>query len=136
MTTSSCIILFYFGLLPQVVIKPLQEEKIYTVSEVSVKPNPVKGMNDFHNRWIKKVVYPKEAVQAKIQGMVFVEFIVNKDGTVTGAAIKSGIGHGCDEVALNGFLEASKEPWKPAIKNDLPVKVKMVVPFSFRIIEN
>jgi protein TonB len=116
-------------------IRAAQEEKIYTVSEVNVKPQPIKGMMDFHNRWSKRVVYPPGAVRDKVQGMVFVEFIVNKDGTISAAAIKSGIGHGCDEAALQGFVEVCKEPWRAAIKSEEPVTVKMVIPFAFRIIE-
>jgi protein TonB len=112
----------------------LQEEKVYTVSEVAVKPEPENGLTHFHDRWSKQVVYPKEAIAEKIQGIVYVEFIVNKDGTITGAAIRAGIGHGCDEAALKGFKEVSKKAWKPAVKDGLPVNVKMVIPFYFRLI--
>lgn len=112
-----------------------QEEKIYTVSDVNVKPEPIKGLRDFQDRWMKKVKYPDDAIRAKIQGMVFIEFVVNPDGAIVDASIKTGIGHGCDEAALKGFLEVSKERWKPGIKDDRPVKVKMVQPFFFRLIE-
>jgi len=115
-------------------VKHFQEEKIYTVSEVSVKPQPVKGLNDFHSRWEKKVVYPEVAVKANVQGIVFVEFVVNHDGAIINPAIRSGISEECDEAALKGFKEVSKESWKPAVKNGQPVKVKMVLPFAFRII--
>jgi protein TonB len=136
MIIGSITVLLSFLFFPGGLHFAVQEEKIYTVSEVSVKPEPVKGLNEFHNKWSKKVVYPPDAVKDKIQGMTFVEFIVNKDGSVSDAAVKSGIGHGCDEAALQGFLDVSKEHWKPAIKNGQPVNVKMVIPFAFRIIEN
>ena len=111
-----------------------QEEKVYTVSEVSVKPDPVKGLKDFQERWSKKVKYPEDALKAKVQGMVFIEFVVNADSSVSEAMVKTGIGYGCDEAALKGFIELSKEGWKPGIKNNEPVKVKMVLPFFYRII--
>jgi hypothetical protein len=60
---------------------------------------------------------------------------VNNDGTVTEAAIKQGIGHGCDEAALKSFRELCKERWNPGVKKDQPVRVSMVLPFYFRIIE-
>lgn len=112
-----------------------QEEKIYTVSDVAVKPEPVMGLKEFQARWSKKVAYPKEAIKKNVQGMVFIEFIVDKDGTIHEAAVKSGIGFGCDEAALIAFEELSKEGWKPGIKKDQPVKVKMVLPFFYRIIQ-
>jgi len=111
-----------------------QDEKVYTVSEVSVKPEPLNGLKDFQDRWSKKVKYPEEALKEKIQGMVFIEFIVNGDSSVVEANVKRGLGYGCDEAALKGFEELSKEGWKPGIRLGLPVKVKMVLPFYFRII--
>lgn len=113
----------------------LQDEKIYTVSEVNVKPEPLIGLQGFHDKWSKKVKYPEEAIRKKVQGMVFIEFVVNPDSTVADAAVKRGIGDGCDEAALKAFEELSKNGWKPGIKNDQPVKVKMVLPFAFRIIQ-
>ena len=112
----------------------LQEQKIYTVSEVKIKPEPEKGLNDFFDKWSKRVVYPEEAIKKNIQGLVFIQFVVNEDGRITEASVKQGLGHGCDEAALSVFQEVGKTPWKPAIKNDQPVKVKMVLPFQFRII--
>ncbi len=111
-----------------------QEEKIYTVSDLSVKPEPRIGLKEFQNKWSKKVAYPKEAIKRNVQGMVFIEFVVDKDGTVYDAAVKSGIGFGCDEAALSAFQELSKDGWKPGIKKDEPVKVKMVLPFFYRIV--
>jgi TonB family protein len=110
------------------------QEKIYTVSEVKVKPQPEKGLNDFYDKWSKKVVYPKEAIEKNIQGMVFIQFIVNEDGKISEAEVKQGLGHGCDEAALKGFHDA-QVLWHPGIKNDTTVKVKMVVPFAFRIMK-
>lgn len=113
----------------------LQDDKIYTVSEVNIKPAPIAGHDTFQKKWSKNVTYPDDAVRNKIEGMVFIEFVVDKDGSITDAAVRSGLGHGCDEAALNGFKEASKNAWKPGIKNEQPVRVKMVLPFQFRIIK-
>jgi periplasmic protein TonB len=112
-----------------------QEEKIYTVSEVTIKPEPLSGMTAFQKKWSSKVTYPEDARRKNIQGMVFIEFVVDKDGTIQDAAIRSGLGFGCDEAALEGFKRITKEAWKPGTKNDQAVKVKMVLPFFFRIIK-
>lgn len=112
-----------------------QDEKIYTVSEVSTAPQPVKGLNDFQKQWSNNVKYPKEALRRKVQGVVFIEFVVSNDGTILDPAIKSGFSDDCDEAALKGFKTVSKNAWKPAIKNGEAVKVKMVLPFVFRIID-
>lgn len=131
----SYIVGVYFLLYAPMVGVILQEEKIYTVSDVKIKPHPVIGHENFQKRWSNKVTYPDDAVKNSVQGMVFIEFIVEKDGSITEAAIRSGLGSGCDEAALLGFQEVSKEAWKPGIKDDQPVRVKMVLPFQFRIVK-
>jgi len=129
------ILYLFFAFFLITVTSPLQEEKIYTVSEVSIKPQPIDGLDVFQKRWSRNVRYPESALKEKVQGMVYIEFIVDKDGTVYDAAVRSGIGYGCDDVALTGFREVSKNAWKPGIRSGEPVKVKMVLPFFFRIIE-
>ncbi|MDB5227197.1 MAG: TonB family protein [Bacteroidota bacterium] len=46
------------------------------------------------------LVYPKEALENKIEGSVFVEYEVDFKGEVKSAKILHGIGSGCDEEAL------------------------------------
>jgi TonB family protein len=128
-------IVFLFVLSDAAWTAPPQEEKIYTVSEVHVKPQPVKGLNDFQRRWSSNVTYPEEAVNESIEGMVFIEFVVNPDGAIVNPTVKSGLSEACDEAAMKGFRVVSKESWKPALKDGQPVKVKMVLPFAFRIIK-
>lgn len=112
-----------------------QEEKIYTVSDVKIKPVPFIGLDHFQKKWSNKVTYPHDAVKNSVQGMVFIEFIVEKDGAITEAGVRSGLGFGCDEAALQGFKEMAKDAWRPGIKDDHPVRVKMVLPFQFRIVK-
>ncbi len=44
--------------------------------------------------------YPKEALEAGVEGTVQVGFEIHDDGSVDHARIIKGIGHGCDEEAL------------------------------------
>jgi protein TonB len=44
--------------------------------------------------------YPKEALENKIQGTVYVRYDINHKGTVIDAKVIKGIGYGCDEEAL------------------------------------
>ena len=48
----------------------------------------------------KELRYPKEALEAKIEGTVSVRYTVDYKGKVIEAQIISGLGHGCDEEAL------------------------------------
>lgn len=48
----------------------------------------------------KELRYPKEALAAKVEGRVSVQYVVDYKGKVTEVHLISGIGHGCDEEAL------------------------------------
>lgn len=44
--------------------------------------------------------YPKEALENKIEGTVYVKYDIDHKGKVKDAKVVSGIGHGCDEEAV------------------------------------
>ncbi len=48
----------------------------------------------------KELRYPKEALAAKIEGTVSVQYTVDYKGKVIEARVIAGIGYGCDEEAL------------------------------------
>jgi TonB family protein len=57
--------------------------------------------------------YPKEARKNKIQGKVFLEFVIYEDGTPGDFKVTQGLGFGCDDAALdllkpcqNGYPES------------------------------
>ncbi|HHB78316.1 MAG TPA: energy transducer TonB [Saprospiraceae bacterium] len=60
-------------------------------------PGGLKAMRAFIQ---EHLVYPKEAFDAKIQGKVFVKYIVNESGDVIDAKVIHGLGYGCDEEAV------------------------------------
>ncbi|MCC7465465.1 MAG: energy transducer TonB [Saprospiraceae bacterium] len=43
--------------------------------------------------------YPKEALEAGVEGTVYIEYDVDYQGNVVAARVIQGIGHGCDEEA-------------------------------------
>ena len=77
------------------------------------------------------VVYPKEAIEAGIEGKVFVEFYIEKDGTVCDAKVLRGIGYGCDEEALRVIGLMPK--WFPGKQRGHAVRVKYTLPINFKL---
>jgi protein TonB len=75
--------------------------------------------------------YPGKALEEGIEGQVFVCFIVDENGKVTKPEIIKGIGYGCDEEALR--VIRNLPDWKPGVMNGHPVKVRMRVPFRFKL---
>lgn len=73
-----------------------------------------------------------QALTLNIEGRVFVQFVVGKDGSLTDVTVIRGIGGGCDEEAIRVLKGAPG--WKPGKQRGKPVRVKMVLPITFKII--
>jgi len=58
------------------------------------------GKKAFQEFIKKNLKYPKEALEKKIEGEVYVKYRVDGLGRVIEAEVTHGIGHGCDEEAL------------------------------------
>ena len=57
-------------------------------------------MRSFKKLINENLNYPKEALENKVQGNVFVSYMVDFDGTVKNIKVLKGIGFGCDEEAI------------------------------------
>lgn len=115
---------------------PIEEEPEEEVVEeiflvVQDQPEPVGGIAAFYDFLSSRIRYPEEARRIGISGRVFVEFVVDKDGSITDAKVVKGIGGGCDEEAVRVVMSAPK--WKPGMQRGRPVKVRMTVPVYFKL---
>lgn len=79
----------------------------------------------------QNVKYPGRAKRLSISGRVTVDFVVEKDGSVSKIKLKQGIGAGCDEEAMRvvGLLPN----FSPGKQRGVPVRVHMSVPILFRL---
>lgn len=64
-----------------------------------------------------------------IEGIVYIEFVVDKNGMLTNLKTLKGIGEGCDEEAIK-IIQNSGE-WTPAKANGENVSQKLVLPVTF-----
>lgn len=112
--------------------EPVEEEvaeEIFTI--VEDQPSPKGGMAAFYEYVGKKLKYPAQARRMGIEGKVFVEFVVDKDGSITDVKAIKGIGAGCDEEAIRVIQDAPK--WNPGKQRGRPVKVRMILPITFKL---
>lgn len=79
---------------------------------------------------LKAISYPEQARKNKIEGTVYVTFVVEKDGRVSNVKILRGIGGGCDEVALKAVQ--NMPAWIPGTQKGEPVRVQFNLPVSFK----
>ena len=75
--------------------------------------------------------YPAQARRMGVEGKVFVQFVVDKDGSLTDVKAVKGIGAGCDEEAVEIVKSAPK--WKPGKQRGKAVRVRMIIPITFRL---
>lgn len=103
----------------------LEDDPAY-YSNVEVMPEPIGGMNTIY----KKLVYPKAAIENKIEGMVKIQIFIEKNGEVSSAQVIEGIGYGCDE---NARLSVYYTRFKPGLQKGKRVKVQMILPIEFKL---
>jgi protein TonB len=110
-------------------IEKEESDEVFMVVEETA--TPINGMESFYKFASENLKYPGQARRMNVEGKVFVEFIVAKDGTLTNIKIVKGIGAGCDEEAIR-ILELAPK-WKPAKQRGKPVKQRIVLPIFFKL---
>lgn len=76
--------------------------------------------------------YPPAAQRAKVQGRVFISFVINKEGEVEDVEVLKGIGFGTDEEAVR-VVKASSGRWVPGAQRGQKIKVKYNLPINFSL---
>jgi len=108
-----------------------EEEAEEIFQFVEQAPAPVGGMKQFYEHIAKNMEYPVIARRMAIEGKVYIQFIVDKDGTLRDFQILKGIGSGCDEEAIRVLKNSPK--WEPGKQRGRPVKVRMALPIIFQL---
>ena len=98
---------------------------------VEKEAEPVGGLSTFYKFIYDNLKYPRQARRMGIEGKVYVQFIVERDGSLTDIQIMKGIGAGCNEETLRVFEKAPK--WKPAKQRGIPVRVRRAMPITFKL---
>lgn len=112
--------------------EPVEEEvadEVFTI--VEQQPEYPGGMGAFYQFVTKKLKYPSQARRMGIEGKVFVQFVVDKQGNITEVTAVRGIGAGCDEEAVRVIKSSPK--WKAGKQRGKAVKVRMILPITFKL---
>jgi TonB family protein len=98
-------------------------------TEIEKRAEFIGGMSEMVKYLSKNIIYPKEAKKLGISGKVFVEFVVDKDGSILDPKIIKGINEEVDLEALRVISQMPK--WMPGYQKGIPVKSKFVLPLKF-----
>lgn len=116
----------------EIVIEEKEEvvaEEIFDVVEEN--PEYQGGLQEMYKFLGENMKYPPMARESGVQGKVYVQFVVEKDGKVNDVTVLRGIGSGCDEEAVR--VVKMMPNWKPGKQRGKPVRVRYKLPVTFRL---
>ncbi|QZK91044.1 energy transducer TonB [Flavobacterium sp. CHNK8] len=106
----------------------MDNETVYKFTEVDEKPDFEGGMEKFYKFVGKNFVAPEKS---GLKGKTIIEFIIEKDGSLTNMKITQDIGYGTAEEVLRVFKLCPN--WKPAKKNNQLVRTLFVFPITINV---
>lgn len=109
----------------------IDNEAVFSFFTMENPPKYPGGMQQFYKTISSNIKYPEAAIKNKVQGTVFISFIVEKDGSLSDIKIDRKLGSGTDEEAVRVIGLTSK--WNPGIDKGKPVRVKYNIPVKFSL---
>ena len=114
---------------PVVETEKVEEDVIHVTAEIM--PEFPGGMAALMKYLGANIKYPTISQEMGSMGRVIVQFVVDKDGTITNPTVARGVDAYLDKEAIR--VISSMPKWKPGVQNGKKVRVKYTVPVSFRL---
>jgi protein TonB len=113
--------------------EPVVEEVVDEVFTLVEEYPSFKGGDIAFIKFIQNnLIYPEKARRMGLEGRVFVQFVVEKDGSLTNVLVLKGISGGCNEEAIKVMQNSPK--WLAGKQRGRSIRVQMVVPITFKFI--
>lgn len=111
---------------------PISKEKILPTEVIPEMPEFPGGPREFMKWLDKNIMYPRQCVRQRKEGVVLVSFIVGADGYPTDFKIENPFDKSIQNVILNALKRMPQ--WKPGHdKFGNPTPVMITVPIEFKI---
>ena len=102
-----------------------------TYDAVEVMPEFPGGSAELLKYLSTHIKYPTMSQEMGSQGRVIVQFVVDKDGSITSPTVVRGVDAYLDKEAIR--VISSMPKWRPGVQNGKKVRVKYTVPVVFRL---
>ena len=102
-------------------------DKVFSFSEVDEKPDFPGGIEKFYKFTAKNFIIPPEE---RLDGKVIVEFVIEKDGSITNINVKEDIGYGTAQETIR--LLGIYPKWMPGKKNGEVVRTLFRLPITIK----
>lgn len=107
---------------------------VYSINDCDILPSFYNStdLGQFLSRWVYQYLrYPEAAVKNGIQGRVVLNFIIEKDGSVSNVNVVRGIDQSLDDEAVRVVSASPK--WKPGKIKGNKVRTSVTLPVEFRL---
>ncbi|MFY0606485.1 MAG: TonB family protein [Cyclobacteriaceae bacterium] len=110
---------------------PIADEgdEIFTIVQDNAEPEG--GMETFYEYVKQNLVYPEEARKKGVAGRVYVQLVVEKDGSISNMKVAKGLGLECDKEAYR--LVKSYPAWKVGKQRGENVRQRIILPVVFKL---
>ncbi|HIA35914.1 MAG TPA: TonB family protein [Flavobacteriales bacterium] len=115
-----------------IIMEEAEDEEIYSV--VEVPPSYTGGEEKLMEYLATNISYPNKAKKKMIEGIVFISFIVNKDGGISDVKILKSLESSCDKEAIR--VVKNMPNWIPGKMKNKEVSVQHNLPIKFKISES
>ena len=109
--------------------RPAEENKIHEI--VEQMPSFPGGMSALMSWLSQNIKYPVIAAENGVKGRVTVQFVVEKDGSITDVQVVKSVDPSLDKEAAR--VIKSMPHWIPGRQNGSPVRVRYTVPVTFKL---
>ena len=110
---------------------PLDANTDEVFKVVEVDPEFPGGEEALYKYLAENIKYPEKAKNNKVEGRVYITFVIEKDGTVSDAKVLRSDNEELDAEALRVINAMPK--WKPGMQRGVPVRVQYNIPISFKL---
>ncbi len=88
------------------------------------------SLNGFYEYFADHYSIPKPALAARVNGTIFLRFIVEKNGSLSDIQVMRDLGYGTGEEAVR--VLKNSPAWNPGIQNGHPVRASLIMPVKIK----
>lgn len=107
-----------------------EDNAVYNTAGLQVQPEYPGGMDAFYN-YVKNNFNPPE-VDRDMTVKVFVQFVIEKDGSMTNIKVLRDPGYGMGKEAIR-VLKSMKKKWQPGVQNGKNVRASFTLPITMNL---
>lgn len=107
------------------------QDSIYTFQQIDKEPVFEGGPEQFKLFLQRNLNYPKNSRKNKVEGRIFIQFVIEPNGTVSNIKILKGLDEHCNAEAIRVVSLMTK--WTPGQKNGKDVRTYFNLPLKFTL---